>query len=139
MVSLGSFAARMKDHANRLLGVGTKQRRKIALSILTELSVSTPVDVGRARSNWTVGLGGPGDGPIPAHVPGSGGSTGAANARQTVASGQASIDKVKLWQDIYLSNNLPYIARLNDGYSAQAPAGFVQTAVANGVRNARAK
>jgi formaldehyde-activating enzyme involved in methanogenesis len=32
-----------------------------------------------------------------------------------------------------VSNNVPYINRLNEGHSAQAPAGFVQQAVAKAV------
>ncbi len=31
---------------------------------------------------------------------------------------------------LFLSNNVPYISRLNDGSSGQAPAGFVQAAIA---------
>ena len=30
---------------------------------------------------------------------------------------------------IFLNNNLPYITRLNDGWSSQAPKGFVQKAL----------
>ena len=30
---------------------------------------------------------------------------------------------------VFVSNNVPYILKLNDGHSQQAPAGFIQTAI----------
>ena len=36
---------------------------------------------------------------------------------------------LKLDDTVYISNNLPYIQRLNDGYSQQAPENFVESAV----------
>ncbi len=32
-------------------------------------------------------------------------------------------------KEIFISNNVPYIGRLNNGHSAQAPSGFVEMAV----------
>ena len=34
---------------------------------------------------------------------------------------------------MFVSNNVKYITRLNDGYSRQAPAGFVQSAIRKAV------
>jgi hypothetical protein len=81
----------------------------------------TPVDTGRARGNWTATVGhrsaGSTDGVDPI-----GGST-VANA-QAVANG---------WDgngSIFLTNNLPYIERLEHGHSGQAPSGMVGITVA---------
>jgi hypothetical protein len=41
---------------------------------------------------------------------------------------------------VYISNNLPYIDRLNKGHSKQAPAGFIESAINAGltaIRKAR--
>jgi hypothetical protein len=37
-------------------------------------------------------------------------------------------------QTIWILNGLPYIERLNEGHSQQAPAGFVETAIYRNVR-----
>jgi hypothetical protein len=34
---------------------------------------------------------------------------------------------------IFIANNLPYIVPLNNGHSQQAPMGFIQTAILNGI------
>lgn len=137
MKTLRTFVDRMRKQGSRLLQFGTEHRRRIGLAVLTELAMTTPVDEGTARSNWNVALDDSADGPTPAHAPGKGGSTGAANTRAAIAAGTAVIDRTKFWQDIYITNNLPYIAKLNEGSSSQAPAGFVQTAVHNGIKVAQ--
>lgn len=108
--------------------------KKTALAIDAELVISTPVDTGRARSNWTLTL----DNPPPpdetydAYSPGESGSTGAANAQAAMEQARTAISDRREGQEVHLSNNLPYIGRLNEGWSAQAPAGFIERAMAAG-------
>lgn len=97
--------------------------RKVALAALSTVSTETPVDTGRARSNWIVALGAPRREVIDSYGPDQG-AAGAISAGEAVIAGYRGEG-----QAIYISNNLPYISRLNDGWSAQAPAGFVETAV----------
>ncbi len=52
-----------------------------------------------------------------------------ASAAETINQARAVLATKKPGQKIYITNNLPYIRRLNDGYSKQAPAGFVERAV----------
>lgn len=49
--------------------------------------------------------------------------------------GLAVIDRYNVERNssIHITNNLPYIGALNDGHSKQAPAGFVRTAVMEGL------
>lgn len=58
------------------------------------------------------------------------GYDGSEKALETVA-------KYKLADTIYISNALPYIRRLNDGWSTQAPAGFIDAAVQVGTRKGK--
>lgn len=105
------FAATMDD-AGELIAY-------IALDGLRRLVLKTPVDTGRARMNWNVGVG----------------TIDATTTEQIDPSGQAAIndgaarlsgyDTAQGFPIINLSNNLPYIGRLDDGYSQQAPAGMV--------------
>ena len=97
--------------------------------------LSTPVDTGRARSNWLPSLGGSRQGAIPPYAPLPQGRDPQKFGEQ--ANAQAAINAARLTvgqrtkpdQDIYLTNNLHYINDLNNGNSVQAPAGFVQMAV----------
>jgi hypothetical protein len=105
--------------------------RATALAIDQAVVTSTPVDTGRARSNWRAGVGANPGGVVPAASPGVGGSTAAESASQAIDDATAVIGGAD-GDIIYISNNLPYIQALNDGSSAQAPAGFVELAVQAG-------
>jgi hypothetical protein len=98
------------------------------LAIDQILVTSTPVDTGRARSNWIVGAG-PSNRIIDAYVPNSGSGSAEGALRQA----RAFLDSTDV-SVIYISNNLDYIQYLNEGTSAQAPAGFIEAAVAEGRR-----
>lgn len=105
--------------------------RKIVLDIVANLTASpsqggTPVDTGWARANWIVQIGSP-------HTSTFGDPTSVSTAAQEA--GKAAVIRYKLGQGpVFISNNVPYILRLNEGWSQQAPAGFVQGAIAKAVR-----
>jgi hypothetical protein len=127
--SLGDFAERMKKRASTMESGVSKLVRKVALTVQRDLVLATPVDTGRARSNWQVSVGGPSTGELEAYSPGKGGSSAGPNAQAAIAAGEATIAKRQPGQDIFIQNNLPYIGRLNEGWSAQAPAGFVEASI----------
>jgi hypothetical protein len=112
--------------------VAVRVVRKITLDVTANLIQTTPVDTGWARANWVPRLGGPSTGTAP--NPGEGSGVSAASAQQSagqaaVAARYNSLNNGR----VYVSNNVPYIGRLNEGHSAQAPAGFVQAAVKKAV------
>ena len=128
MASPDDFARRLfrigrgiKENADRLV-------RETSLAVLTEVVVSTPVDRGRARGNWQVGLG---EAPDPS--PEEQEATKDTSGQRTIAEGSTRIARRSSGQDVFLSNNVPYIGPLNDGSSAQAPAGFIEQAVQAGI------
>ena len=73
---------------------------------------------GRARGNWQSTIGSPATGET-GKLDESGSPTQAAT--EQVA------ERIQAGQVSYIANNVPYIERLNDGWSTQAPAAFVQT------------
>ena len=115
--------AKAIDEAASKLAVDT------ALTIVGDLAFKTPVDTSQALSNWIVTLETPSSDKIKPHFPGEGGSTQKASAAETINQARKILAGKKLGQRIFITNNLPYIRRLNDGYSKQAPAGFVERAV----------
>lgn len=77
----------------------------------------TPVDTGHARANWVPSVGAP----FGIEV-----DDDAAHD-----SGAAQVVGYKLGDGpAWLSNNVPYIQLLNDGWSKQRPAGFVEACIA---------
>lgn len=101
--------------------------RKVALAVDAAVVLGTPVDTGRARSNWQVELDAPAEGKIDTY--------GQNAAAVSVAKATETIQKYDgdNHTELHITNNLDYIGRLNDGWSAQAPAGFVESAVLAGV------
>lgn len=137
MAGLREFSGRIRIRAKRIEENAEALVRKVAVAVDTAVVVATPVDEGRARSNWQVGIGEAPEGVRDAYVPGKDGDTGAANAQQAIEQGKRIIKFYSKGNTIHITNNLPYIQRLNDGWSAQAPAGFVEKAVVIGVAAAQ--
>ena len=111
---------------------------KTALTIVGDLVYHTPVDTSQALSNWDVTIGAPADDPHGPYVAGKHGSTQQQSAAKALAQAKQTLKDKKPGQTIYIANNLPYIRRLNDGYSQQVPAGFVERALLLG-RKMKAK
>ena len=127
---LASFRRRMTVRGKRLVQNSEQLVRKVALAADQAVVFETPVDTGRARSNWIVAINSAPDDIIQPYAPGEFGSTGARNAQAAINQAEEVISSYQSGDTIHISNNLPYIQRLNDGYSAQAPANFVETAIA---------
>lgn len=91
--------------------------RKSALELQASMIAKSPVDTGRFKSNWQCGLGG-------------------MNPDTTAAAGSDALGRTvvvlqgyKPGQTIWLTNNLPYAKRLENGWSQQAPSGMVRLTV----------
>ena len=104
-LQLQAFAEKAGERADMAV-------RKIVLDVGGQIVLKTPVDTGRAKSNWFYSLGQP----------------SAATTTDTVS--RALQDAGALPKDAsgkvhYITNNLPYAWRLENGWSKQAPAGMV--------------
>jgi hypothetical protein len=69
----------------------------------------TPVDTGKAVSNWRVGVGQPTRAVIDAYSPGKLGSTAPLNKAAARAAGHARINTKKAENEIFISNNVEYL------------------------------
>ena len=85
------------------------------------LATLTPKDTGRAAASWNVSLHQP-DTEIQ--------SKSYNNPGGAVNDGNVNLDGIKAGDILFVTNAIPYIRRLNAGWSRQAPAGFVQQAIA---------
>lgn len=107
--------------------------RALAFALIED----TPADVGTAKSNWLVKSGSYASGTVAAHVPGKKGSTAGANENAAKARAEADINARARGEALAVTNNLKYIGILNDGHSAQAPAGFIEAAMMRAVNEGR--
>lgn len=96
---------------------------EIAMEIQGELvenpPIGTPVDTGFASASWWPKIGSP--------PTGVAANTSAAESQQRAAI--ASIASYKIGQSIWVTNNAPYVGRLNAGWSSQSPQGFIEAAI----------
>lgn len=118
----------------QLVSVAEQIIKKVAFDIQANLvraasEGGTPVDTGWARANWLVNVGTPFLAPLGEYT----GKTTTVRA----GTGLSSIATYKLGPKVFISNNVPYITRLNDGSSTQAPRGFVQAAILRALTSLR--
>jgi hypothetical protein len=100
--------------------VGTLSRR-LSSDIFSRVILASPVDTGRFRGNWQMDVGRFIDEELDVED-----KSGAITITRELAKLRGSSSPFTI---ITIQNNLPYAGRLNDGWSRQAPAGFVEAAV----------
>jgi len=139
VANLNEFPRRIRARASQVGSNVTKTVRRVAITADAAVVLGTPVDTGRAKSNWIVQLNAPAEEVIDAYSPGEAGSTEGQNVQAALDQGEAVISRYQSGEgvEIHITNNLPYIQRLNDGYSDQAPANFVEEAILEAVAAAR--
>lgn len=133
------FAVNMRKRGSSVERNGGKLVRDVAGEIAETVVIATPADIGTAKSNWQAGINSKPSSTIPAYAPGTKGSTSGINERNAIDKARAIIARYRPGNIVHLTNNLPYIGLLNDGYSKQAPAGFVEQAVLKGKEFLRRK
>jgi len=104
--------------------------KKVALDLLSRVTEKTPVDTGRLRANWMTGI----------NAPDRTETESTSDDAMTRASDKLS--SLKFGETVYLSNNLPYAAKVEHGgypqpgggktvggFSSQAPHGMLGVSV----------
>lgn len=89
--------------------------RVIAMAMLNEIVLRSPVDTGRFRGNNVVSIGSPVYAESQAMDKSGGG---------TIAAGLSAMTGLEPFTQVFIQNNLPYAKKLEDGHSKQAPAGI---------------
>ena len=111
--------------------------RKVALDAFRGVMMMSPVDTGRFRGNWNVGINRinsrvftPQEGPVqPSGALPTPGDIG--------LSGAGDLNKAKITDVIYITNNLPYAIPLEYGHSKQAPNGVLGVTFERVISNLR--
>lgn len=97
------------------LTIDTNDRvRGVIFQTLGNIQRGTPVDSGRARNNWFASIGAP-----------------SSETTEALTGNEISINDIPnfvIGKKVFFTNNLGYIERLEyDGWSQQAPVGWVRT------------
>lgn len=109
----------------------SKEIRRLGVLIDQAVVVATPFDTGRAKSNWLMGIYTP---PTRQNHNDFDVSGSYSLALAAEVAKEYPTDSLP---DLWIVNNLPYIGRLNDGWSAQAGKKFVETAIDQAVSYGR--
>ncbi len=101
---------------------------EMALSVFSSVVIATPVATGRARGNWQPSFGNPASTAL---------IQTDKNGQPTIAKGTRLFALYQFGETIFITNNVAYIQRLNEGHSSLAPSGFVEKAIMAGIENLR--
>ena len=100
--------------------------RKVAFDIYKGITQKTPVDTGRAKANWNIGLGN-----IDRTIQD-------ATSTELGSAGKLNIPRKGTGKKpIFITNSLPYINVLENGSSEQAPNGMVNLTMLDAQRSIR--
>jgi len=131
---MGKEEKKMEAAGDKLLRRIETNIKHVALDIhanLVDPNEGTPRDTGWAANNWVAQVGSAFRGLV--------GSRKRVDSSKAMNAGQ----EISKWKSgsgpIFISNNVPYIGRLNAGSSSQAPAGFIEKAVQRAINALRRK
>jgi hypothetical protein len=147
MANLATLADRIASMRKAIPAWASQIAVNVAIAVDNDLLQVTPVDSGTAMSNWIVTVGSPADETQPAFALSPRGKTmednktrlwvhavdpevtRSANLPLAQAAAQAVLQEKQTGKAIYLTNNLPYIIKLDNGSSSQFPGGFIDRAL----------
>jgi hypothetical protein len=115
-----TFATDVSNWTLKADGLQRQQIQYVCFTLFKDIVMGTPVDTGRARGNWQASIGSAAGGVVNASDKSGG---------VTISQAQPDIEKAP-GTVFYISNNLPYIYRLEfEGWSKQAPAGWIRYSI----------
>ena len=112
------FEISLREWTENVLPEYVNEAKKVvALDALRGIVMKNPVDTSRSQSNWNVTINKPttkADYDRYENSPGG-----------VIARGEADMSRAQPGDDIWISNNIHYIVKLEHGHSQQAPHGMV--------------
>jgi hypothetical protein len=119
----GSFALDVRRFAERAKENADAVVKKTVFDLFSEIVMRTPVDTGRLRANWLIGIN---------DAPGTTYNWVDPDGTATLQMGLSMIDASQGMGDTYyVVNNLVYAIPIEYGHSKQAPAGMVRASIAS--------
>lgn len=132
-----AFQKRMTRLADNVPRNANDIKKRVAKAVTRKVVPDTPVDTSQARSRWQGALNASPVDVYGPYYPGKHGSTAGPSTEKSIQVIEQVIDRAQPGDTIIVGNNVPYILRLNNGYSKQAPAKFIERAIHNGILSLR--
>lgn len=139
--SMQRLANDLEALSPRIVTATNELKKQVAVALVADEAANTPIDTGRAISNWQASVGTAAEtvidpyfesdtGSIVSHHPTHADLAGAGpNTSAAVDAAQAAVETAEPGQPIFVVNNTPYIGYLNDGHSKQAQSGFIEASI----------
>lgn len=113
-----SFSLDMSKFAEKVTKKTDAVIRKVVLDCARSVVMMSPVDTGRFKGNWDYGV---------TTMPNTQYSTNDLVGNTSIRRVQTKTANVNMAGNVhYITNNLPYAERLENGWSRQAPHGMVR-------------
>lgn len=112
-----SFSKLISDFAKEVPELAVQVTNKACLDLFSSVVMDTPVDTGRARGNWQISIGQGISSQVDSEDKDGAGTIGKATSRLLTD---------KTTAPVFIQNNLPYIKKLEYGYSKKAPRGMLR-------------
>lgn len=126
--SIRDFTAKLDAFDAAIRVAHADQLRDKAMDLMGRLVRGSPVKTGRFKGNWLASVSTPALAEMDTVDPGG---------QATIVRADAVLRDPKPFSSVYLTNNVPYAKRLEEGGSKQAPAGVVKVAVAESQSTSR--
>jgi len=101
--------------------------KQLVIESTAEVVKRTPIDTGWARANWIPSIG-------QSIAETTGQQEAVTTSRQEAGIAEVLTSYTLNRGNLFITNNVPYINKLNEGTSTQAPAGFVQQSIARAIK-----
>lgn len=124
-MNLGEFGRLMRRRGRNVERNAAELVKKSARRALYLVAHRSPYRSGQFRANWLVSK----NSPNTAFTEYASAGSRSTAAQIAIDRGNSVIASAKPKDVLIIQNNAPYARRLNDGWSAQAPAGFVEAAL----------
>jgi len=126
-MSVQTFQRDLQRFAQKLDVEHKAATKKFTFDLLRRIVMKTPVDFGRARASWNVGVN-----RVDTSVMPEGTELSPAQAAQTAFDrATAALATSESLDTVFITNNLDYIVRLEEGHSKiQAPQGMLRVSIA---------
>lgn len=112
-----SFSQQIAQFGTQAAGRIENVRKGVIIKLFGAVILDTPVLTGRARGNWQASEGNP----VTSEI---------AREDKSGRAPMSEVEQVAKKSDgdtsVFLSNSVPYIQKLEDGYSGKAPEGMVR-------------
>ena len=112
---------RIEEFPGRVARMHRLMTQRLALGIWRRLIIASPVDTGWSRMHWLL--------TYQQRDPRYPGQPPAEAGPNTYSAPQPNTQQPPLFPFVFIQNRVPYIERLNEGWSVQAPAMYVESAV----------